>query len=78
MLQQIGVILMEEHDHEQCVCISQKEIKAISKVVKDKTISQKFIHHIEGLLMKEMVNASKHKLMSLYPKQDLFLDLNHR
>jgi len=45
----IGVILMEEHDHERCVCISQKKFKAISKVVKNKTILQKFIHHIEGL-----------------------------
>jgi len=27
----------------------KKKIKAISKVVKDKAISQKFIHHIEGL-----------------------------
>ncbi len=27
----------------------KKNIKATSKVVRDKAISQKFIHHIEGL-----------------------------
>ncbi len=78
MLQQIGVIQWKNMTTSNVFAYLKKKIKAISKVVKDKTISQKFIHHIEGLLMKEMVNASKHKLMSLYPKQDLFLDLNHR
>jgi hypothetical protein len=50
MLQQIGMILMEEHDHVQCAHISAKKIKAIGKVIKDKTILQKFIHHIRSTI----------------------------
>jgi len=37
-MQQTNMIQMEEHDHEQRACISQKNIKTISKVIKDKTI----------------------------------------
>jgi hypothetical protein len=39
---------MEEDDHEQCAHIFQKIIiKATIKVVGDKTIPQKLIHHTQ-------------------------------
>jgi hypothetical protein len=44
-MQQIGVILMEEHDHEWCAYISQKKVKTTNKI-----ISQKLRHHMEGTL----------------------------
>jgi hypothetical protein len=44
-MQQVNMLLMVEYDHEQCAHIFQKKIKATSKVIKDKVISQKLIHH---------------------------------
>lgn len=46
-MQQASVILMQEHDHERCAHIYfKKDIKTTSRVIKDKVILQKFIHHI--------------------------------
>jgi hypothetical protein len=36
---------MEEDDHEQYAHISPKKIKATNKIIKDKSITQKPIHH---------------------------------
>ncbi len=46
-MQQTNMILMEEHDHERCVHISQKDIKTSSRVFKDKAILQNLVHHTQ-------------------------------
>jgi hypothetical protein len=55
------MILMEEHDHEQCAHISQKKDHlTTSRVISDKTILQQFhTPYPKDRWMKDVENESK-------------------
>jgi hypothetical protein len=77
MMQQAGVILMEEHDHKRCAPhISKKISKPIIKSLGIKQSRKSSYTIFEGLSDERCGEHVKAKKMPFYPKQNPLLDEN--
>jgi len=76
-MQQTNMILMEENDHEWCARVSQKNIKVTNRVIRDKIISQKLIHHTQGIVEWKTWKTfqSRNKCLSIQNKIHLWMKI---